>query len=166
MSYINNMEGQKYIQTTMAYLEYLQEHLDNVKLAFNTLSDDCQDMAWVIDDYTWHTLREEVIYHDLSKFSKEEFVQYRDSFFPVCDKDKKNSDFKSAWENHKKENHHHHETIKTDLDIVHMVIDWTAMGYRHKDTAQDFYESHKSEIDLTDEQEKFMYEIFGRITGR
>jgi hypothetical protein len=157
------MRAHEYIKTTRQYLDYLEEHIENIRKAFCELSDKCRDMWWVSDDYQWHTFREEVVWHDISKFSKEEFIQYKDSFYPVSDKDKENSDFDRAWENHKKKNSHHHETVYNYNDVIHMVIDWTAMGYKFGDTAQEYYESKRENIKLSDEHKKFMYEIFERL---
>ena len=163
MAFITRMKGQDYIDKTRVYLDYLEEHIENVRLAFCKLSKECEGMHWVGDDYSWHALREEVIHHDLSKFSRAEFVQYRDSFFPVTDFDKADSRMGEAWEHHKTENHHHHETIENYLDVVHMIIDWTAMSYKFGGTAQEYYETNKDKIKLTPDHEKFMYEIFERI---
>ena len=78
-----------------------------------------------------------------AKLSKQEFCQYRDFFYPVKDSDKENSDFALAWENHKQENHHHHETAKDYNDLVHMIVDWIAMSYKFKDDPRKFYEKTK-----------------------
>lgn len=166
MAFIDRMKGQDYIEKTRAYLDYLEEHLENVRKAFCDLSVICDGMWWVGDDLAWHTIRDEVEWHDISKFSKEEFVQYRDSFFPVNDKDKKNSGMAEAWDHHKKENQHHHETVRHRLDVIHMVIDWTAMGYKFRDTAQEYYEANKGKIILTEDQIETMYEVFDRIRER
>jgi hypothetical protein len=163
MAFIDRMAGQDYIDKTRQYLDYLEDHLENVRLAFIEISNACGDMLWVGDDCGWHTLRAEVIAHDLSKFSKEEFVQYRASFSPVNDEDKRSSGFDSAWKNHKEKNHHHHETAENYMDVIHMVIDWTAMGYKFGNTAQQYYEFNKAKINLKDEHEAFVYEIFDRI---
>lgn len=163
MAYIDRMKGQDYIDKSRQYLDYLEEHLKNVQRAFAEVSDACDGMQWVGDDYSWHTLRSEIIAHDLSKFSKEEFVQYRDSFFPVNDEDKKFSGFDAAWQNHKEKNPHHHETAKSYHDLVHMVIDWTAMGYKFGNTAKSYYEANKEKVKLSAEHEIFIYEIFDRI---
>lgn len=163
MAFIERMTGQDYIDKSRKYLDYLEEHLNNVKRAFNELSKACDSMWWVGDDMTWHTLRTHVIHHDLSKFTKEEFTQYRDSFFPVNDCDKKCSGFDGAWENHKKENDHHHESATDLIHIVHMVIDWTAMGYKFGDTAQQYYEANQEKIALSDDHKEFMYTIFNKI---
>ena len=163
MAFIEQMKGQDYIDKSREYIDYLEEHLNNVKRAFNELSKVCEGMWWVGDDMAWHTLRSHVIHHDLSKFSKEEFTQYRDSFFPVNDYDKKGSGFDEAWENHKRENDHHHESVTDLIHIVHMVIDWTAMGYKFGDTAQEYYEKNKDKINISDDHLKFLYEIFEKI---
>lgn len=164
MAFIEKMAGQDYIQKTRAYLDYLEEHLENVKFAFTELSNACDGkMAWVGDDFSWHTLRQQVVEHDLSKFSKEEFVQYRASFFPISDDEKEKSDMSEAWENHKTKNHHHHESIENYLDLVHMVIDWTAMGYKFGDTAQAYYENNKDKMNLTQDHETFVCEMFDCI---
>lgn len=163
MAFIDRMKGQDYIDATRKYLDYVEEHLDFVRLAFDELSRACEGMWWVGDDYSWHMLREEVEAHDLSKFSRYEFVQYRDHFYPVCERDKLQSGMAEAWEHHKLANHHHHETVETYRDMIHMVIDWTAMGYKFGDTAQSYYEKNKKKIKIKDEFKRDMYEIFERI---
>ena len=163
MAFFNRMDGQDYIDKTREYLDYIEDHLNNVKRAFIELSRACEGMWWVGDDCSWHTLRRRVEMHDLSKFSKEELVQYRGSFYPVKGGGKENNEWIKAWEHHKQMNTHHHESVVDFLDIVHMVIDWTAMGYKFGDTAQQYYESNQDKIKLSDEHIKFMYEIFSYI---
>lgn len=158
------MKAQEYINKTREYLDYLEEHVENVRLAFDNLSRTCDGMWWVGDDMTWHQLRQDVILHDVSKFSKEEFTQYRKSFFPTEGEEKDATAFGSAWEHHKENNNHHHEVVTNFLEVVHMVVDWTAMGYKFGGTAQGYYEANKDRIKLTDEQIEFMYEIFDRIS--
>ena len=167
MAFIDRMSGQDYIDKTREYLNYLEEHLENVRKAFQEVSEACDGMMWVGDDCSWHTLRQQVVEHDVSKFSVEEFVAYREKFFPVLTTSlvRFHTDFDAAWENHKKENNHHHETAKNYLDIVHMVIDWTAMGYKFGDTAKQYYEANKDKINLSDEYIEFMYEMFGKINA-
>ena len=168
------MKGQDYIDSSRKYLDYLEEHLNNVARAFQEVSEACEGMAWVGDDYTWHTLKREVEYHDVSKFTKEEFTQYRDKFFtvePQHDYSEIDMNFNRAWENHKRQNNHHWETIRyiegkpglTENDVVHMVVDWTAMGYKFCDTAKQYYENNGLTIKLSYKTVEFMYEIFDRL---
>jgi hypothetical protein len=167
--FISRMKGQDYIDSSRKYLDYIEEHLINVAKAFSELSDACDGKeAWVGYDSEWYAsewyaMRHDVEHHDLSKFSKEEFVQYRDNFFAVNDKDKENSDFDKAWENHKAENHHHHETAENYYDLVHMVIDWVAMSYKFKDNPRNFYEKTKPKMDLKPEFHDFISKQFDHL---
>lgn len=162
--FIKRMIGQDYIDSTRKYLDYLEEHLNNVAKAFNELSEACDGKEhWVGDDYAWWTFKAEVERHDLSKFSKEEFTQYRDNFFPVCDADKDNSCFDQAWENHKRNNHHHHETAEHYMDIVHMVIDWVAMSYKFGDNPRDFYNKTKPSMALDERFHNYIDTLFNYL---
>lgn len=172
------MIGQSYIDKTREYLDYLEEHFDNIRKAFQELSEACDGMVWVGDDCTWHTLRQEICYHDVSKFSAEEFVAYRNRFFPLHTPSNEDEEaFKEAWIHHYMNNEHHWEFInklpKELIDtkpglveryLVHMLVDWTAMGYKFGDTAQEYYESNKDKIKLLPDHEKFIYTIFERLS--
>lgn len=161
------MAGLELVRKTRDYCDYLEDHLRNVARAFMYLSSACAGMAWVSDDYVWWSLREQVLNHDVSKFSVEEFVQYRRKFFPAdgqdADRAEVEAGFMEAWENHKRLNPHHHESAYCYADIVHMVVDWTAMGYKFGDTAQTYYEKNKEKISLTPQNEAFLSEIFDHI---
>jgi len=172
-----HMVGQEYIDRTRAYLDYLEEHFNNIRKAFQELSEACDGMPWVGDDCTWHKLRQEICYHDVSKFSAEEFTQYRDKFFPLhIPSNEDNSNFKKAWEHHYTNNEHHCEFINNlpseDINtkpglveryLVHMLVDWTAMGYKFGDTAEKYYEANKAKINLHKEHEDFIYTIFDKL---
>ncbi len=145
--FIKRMNGQDYIDKTREYLDYLEEHLNNVAKAFSELTMACDGKeSWVGDDYTWHMFKQEVENHDLSKFSKEEFVPYRDKFFSTEGQVLKDPGFDKAWEHHKHNNHHHHETAENFMDLVHMVIDWMAMSYKFGDNPRDFYNKTKPQM--------------------
>ena len=165
MAFINRMVGQDYIDKIREYLDYVEEHLENVRLAFIELSNACEGMWWVSDDMSWHNLRMDVEWHDVSKLSQAELVPYSDEFYPTEHEPMEWPDngFAKAWEHHKRNNNHHHESLKDDLDVVHMVIDWTAMGYKFGDTAQSYYEANKDKIELADGQVELIYEIFDRV---
>lgn len=174
------MIGQSYIDQTRAYLDYLEEHFDNIRKAFQELSEACDGMVWVGDDYSWHLLRHEIANHDISKFSMEEFVQYRQKFFPTeHDTDNIEPDFKKAWLHHCSCNEHHWEFIHglpyeitsskpglVERYLIHMIVDWTAMGYKFGDTAQSYYEANAHKIQLTHDQIDFIYILFGKLAAK
>lgn len=169
--FIERMDGQDYIDQTRAYLDYLEQHLSNIAKAFQELSEACDGMAWVGDDWSWHTIRKEVEQHDLSKFSKLEFTTYRKKFFPVEGESFSEHDWDIAWHNHQKCNPHHHQSIRydagmpglTEHDLVHMVVDWTAMSYEFGGTAESYYLANQSTIPIHEEFKPFLQELFDRL---
>ena len=169
--FIDRLKGHDYIDATRKYLDYLEEHLNNVAKAFDELSRACEGMHWVSSDYDWHSIKHDVYLHDLSKFSPDEFVQYRAKFYPVklnipdCgfELEEFNKDFDLACAHHKKHNSHHWESIKYYRDFIHMIIDWTAMSYKFGDTPWGFYEKNKSQIKLPSWAERDVEEIFERL---
>lgn len=158
------------IKKTREYLDYIEEHYNNVQKAWGIIQEKCKDMNFIYDDFLYFTLNEEIKNHDISKLSKEEFVQYRESFYPINDEEKAKSDMQSAWEHHKLNNSHHWEnwsisknTVSMTLDSVHNIVDWMAMGFKFGDTAQEFHEKNKDNMNIPDWAENFMYQIFERI---
>lgn len=155
--------GHEYIKQTRAYCDYLEEHFNNIAKAFDEVYSACKQLNFFIDDYNFHTLYREVELHDISKFSAEEFTQYREKFFPINNQQVDVTDFNKAWEHHYTNNTHHWESATTQLDVVHMVIDWTAMSYKFGGTAQSYYEANLHKIKLQPDLIDFMYTIFNKL---
>ncbi len=165
--FIDMMHGQKRIEKFREYLDYLEEHIENIRRAHDEVMRACSEMWFAKDDVFWHTLRQVVCEHDMSKFGAEEFVQYANAFYAdrYVDEQHAKAALATAWEHHKANNPHHHESAACDLDLVHMVIDWTAMGYRFGDTAEQFYRKHAEEMNFSDAQVDFLNEIFTCISA-
>ena len=160
--------GHEYIKQTRAYCDYLEEHFNNIAKAFDEVYLACKQLNFFMDDYNFHTLYREVELHDISKFSAEEFTQYREKFFPVKVLNLfyipvMLYNFTEAMEHHYTKNTHHWESATTQLDVVHMVIDWTAMSYKFGGTAQSYYEANKHKIKLQPDLIDFMYTIFNKL---
>lgn len=163
----------KQIEKFRQYLDYIEEHYDNVQKAWAVLQDKCADMRFITDDFYFETININVINHDLSKLSEQEFTQYRQYFFPVVGALVDNEKMNEAWENHKKENFHHWQTWTTtkfpegspypEIYFIENIIDWMAMGYKFNDTAKAYYEKNKENIKLPDWAVKRMYEIFEMV---
>lgn len=165
------MKALKKIEKTREYLDYLEEHILNVKKAWEEFIEKCKSLRVIWDDYYYFSLLDSVSAHDISKLSENEFVQYRKAFYG-CD-DEIPYDMSLAWEHHKKENPHHWETWTTmsswnqnawEIHCAHMIIDWMAMGYKFGDTAQSYYEKNKEKIKLPDHAVEYIYEIFKCLT--
>lgn len=158
------------IKESRAYLDYLEDHIINVRMAWIELQTKCKDMRFLQDDYTYNWIASEVIEHDLSKFSEFEFVQYRRQFYPSFFEQREG--FKDAWLHHKEKNPHHWENWihkdssnpqEWEVHCVHMIIDWMAMSYRSGVSAQEYYENNKEKIKLPYHAVTLIYEIFKRI---
>ena len=167
------MQALELINKTREYLNYLEEHILYVQKAWADIQVKCRDMRFVYDDFVYNWIGMEVQQHDISKLGPEELVQYRRQFYPLSDREK-GAGFDAAWEHHKRFNPHHWENwtketytdpFEWEVHCVHMVIDWTAMGYKFGDTAKEYYEKNKHKIDLPDYAEDFIYEIFKRLEG-
>ena len=162
------MKARSYIEKTREYLDYLEEHINNVEKAWNVFKEKCGDIELIFKGVDETFLYLQVKNHDVSKFSENEFVQYRRSFYPIIE-DEYNHDFSKAWDHHKKENSHHWENWTKRkqsgwrIHCAHMIIDWMAMGYKFGDTAQSYYEKNKDEIKIPDYAMDFVYDIFERI---
>lgn len=160
------------IKKTREYLDYIERHYNNVQKAWKLINDNCKNgFRFISDDFVWHSIDVAVKNHDLSKLSKEEFTQYRQYFFPTESEEKDKDQFKSAWENHKRENPHHWQnwTVKhkdhmyADIFLVENIVDWVAMGFEFNDTALSYYEKNKDEINLPEWAIELMYKIFDCI---
>ncbi len=159
------------IQKAREYLDYLEEHYNNVLTAWLKLQDVCKDMRFIYDDFVYTSIGLAVVEHDKSKLSKDEFIPYCNKFFPTKDIVQNEKEFNHAWNHHTSNNRHHWQNWTTttlqyydwEIAIVHMILDWMAMGYKFNDTAQSYYEKHKDEMNIHKNAEKFMYEIFKRL---
>ena len=109
-----------------------------------------------------------IAWHDNSKISEEEFDGYRRKFFPGpedTDYELIKSDFKKAWEHHKQNNLHHHQTLKDykgndwKCYVIDLLCDWIAMGWQHNNSAYEYYMDNKESIVLPEEYKIFLEEV-------
>jgi hypothetical protein len=160
------------IRRTREYLDYVEEHYNNVQRAFLEVEAKLQHDKIIYDDFYYWALRDAVFHHDASKLSAEEFVQYRKKFYP-CDFEEP-TELGDAWEHHKQENAHHwenwtkHTRYLPDMwmvDCVHMVIDWMAMSYKFGGNAREWYDKNKSTMQLPEYGKRYIEEIFDAVYG-
>lgn len=167
------------INKTREYLNYLEEHYNNVQEAWKIIQNKCNGKGklfpFLYDDFKFYILDKMIKEHDISKLSQEEFIPYRKSFFATESEDKEaaGKGFEKAWQHHKKENTHHWENwtnsnngdIYQELDLIHNICDWMAMGIKFNDTAREFYKKNKDKIKIPEWAEKLMFEIFDCVYG-
>lgn len=143
-------------ESVNAYKEYVDNHIANVKKAFDKYGEKlCNALNVDIE-----RLKAMIEIHDKSKYSEEEFEGYR-VFFYKSDEDNKEYlndkniklSFDEAWRHHLIYNSHHPEfwintypingnIIINDMDklsIAEMLLDWAAMSKGDEIPAYDYW---------------------------
>jgi hypothetical protein len=140
------------------YREYIDNHVSNVWNAWSNYKNlfICTVIA---KDYEYNKLKINLLKHDESKYSEEEFEFYRKNFFPVSNTEKENNkeNFEMAIEHHYKCNPHHWNywvddngvaKEMEDIYIIEMICDWIAMGTQFGNTASEYYMKNRDKINL------------------
>jgi hypothetical protein len=167
----------KKIIKTREYLDYIEEHYNNVQNAWSIVKDKCKDEKFITDDFEFSLLDQAIKDHDLSKLDKEEFTQYRDKFYQYKEFNNKektiiNNNFAKACQHHQDKNDHHWETwTKIDyyypgmqyLHCIHMIVDWMAMGIKFNDTALEYYKRNQDNIHIPKWAEDLIIEICNKV---
>lgn len=151
-----------------SYFEYYRNHTQNVVLVWKDIRDFLYEEK-IINDTEYEKITNLVIWHDNSKISKEEFNGYGFKFFGSEQTEETKKEFKKAWEHHKENNIHHHQTLKDykgddrKCYIIEMLCDWIAMGWETGDLAGDYYLKIRNEISLEKEELILIETIFDLI---
>ncbi len=143
----------------IAYFDYIAEHKKNLLIAYNIMMNteyyantNNASIIW-LDETDRLELRDRVIAHDLSKYSKEQFEGYRQMFFSREGEPSDEELFEKAWENHYIIEKHHPEGHKLPMvrvDIYEMMLDWVAMSIKFKSSSLEYYRGKKQKL-----QDKF-----------
>lgn len=168
------------------YLEYISEHIENVKSAYRSIFSN-PALRLQIDGYTteqlisiYDSLEEDIMKHDESKFSNEEFYAYRVKFFPTeYESDKIKTDeefvktvdenFQEAWKHHYENNNHHPKFWKGEemslIAILHMICDWEAMSKKFGNTVIQWYttKADQEKKDLNPKSKALLESILEQI---
>lgn len=172
MEYIQELS-----EKTLAYNEYIREHISNVFKAWKAMQEKCKSEGFIYDDWYFWTIDGAIKQHDISKYSAQEFTQYRRNFYPCTGEEKDEEEFQAAWEHHYKNNNHHWQywlnedgTFKEDggntqlIAYIEMICDWTAMGYKFGDTALSYYENNKSDIKIAPGYVEFVERVLKQMS--
>lgn len=156
------------------YDNYLQEHIENVKLAFTWIQ---THLPTIILDGDYNHILEN---HDKSKYDPDEYDAY-DSYFygknksyEVC------LEFNYAWLHHIHHNPHHWQywvlinddpengIVALDMPyeyIIEMICDWWSFSWKSGNLYGifDWYDEHKNSMILSDETQKTVEDILNKI---
>lgn len=174
----------KFNEKDYEYFDYIVEHKKNVMKAYDKLvwaEEVCNGSVGArltdIELEEWFELKNRVLTHDLSKFTKKEFSAYRKYFYPTeqektkldrLSKHKSNIeiDFELAWENHYVNNSHHPEhhtnSKMSKIDMLEMCIDWIAMSIKFNNNPFDYFKNKRAELENSF-GDKIDYEYVSRI---
>lgn len=144
------------------YTDYIDSHVANVYKAWKESENSgiFSSLLDHMDQVQVSSLVKNILDHDRSKYSKEEFEAYRKNFYPITEGEKElnKKHFDKAWDHHYTNNLHHwqgwvdHSTgfakPMDDIYILEMMCDWIAMGYYNKNTPNQYYEQAKSTINF------------------
>lgn len=161
----NDDDSYERLRKEEEYLEYIKNHISNVKKAYvlyfaplldkdnicSTVSD--EDLKKAIID-----LAQIIDTHDASKFSDSEFDAYRAKYYPTNReeyddelKEEMEDRYQDAWRHHYETNDHHPEhwvdpitKVPKDMElraIIELLCDWEAMSLRFNTNTLNWYEN-------------------------
>lgn len=162
------LRTERFNKKDLEYYDYIVEHKKNVMVAFNILMN-VEASASINNTSLVNlslneaiTLRKNILKHDLSKFSEDEFNAYRKSFFSTNEEEIDamhmgisaklmfELEFNSAWKHHYTWNPHHPEywrdSTMPKLAMIEMILDWSAMSIKFKDCPLKYFLKKKSEL--------------------
>lgn len=159
----------KFNEKDYEYYNYIIEHKRNLMKSFDLfiraeeiLNGSQGSRLTLLEIEEIQVLKDRILIHDLSKFSKEEFEPYRKYFFPTKEEEKEanhmgisakclnESSFNLAWKHHYENNPHHpenHTEKMSKIDMVEMCLDWTAMGIKFNDSSLEYFRNKKGELE-------------------
>ena len=162
-----------------SYEEYLHNHIDAVKNAFDWI---CKNLPELVAEYDADVLAEHICAHDYSKWDDEEYFAYCEYFYGKEEKSTEVlEEFDYAWLHHQHNNPHHwqHWLLREDdgnvkplempyLDVLEMVCDHWAFSWVKGDMYEVFnwYSSNKPKM-VMNENTKALYEsILDKIKNK
>jgi len=153
------------------YLDYYEEHYNNIQKAWELIKEKCSDMSFMHNQNMIKIIDNEIKYHDASKLSAEEFIAYRQYFYPCSWEQKNKKQYVKARKHHKKHNDHHWRTWTNKYNnvtdatphLITMIADWVAIGFKFGTSANKYYKDNIKNIKLPDWAVIIMNEVFKRI---
>ena len=151
----NTLQDRKFTPEEVAYSDYVVQHINTVLSVFVTLRQLFKDR---IDKSLLDKLGVNVLNHDKSKGSEEEFDGYRQYFYPEKGQEKDVDKFNFAWLHHIHNNPHHWEhwvlaepagsvaLEMPELYAFEMLLDWTAMSLKFGNVPSDYFSGHAGEM--------------------
>ena len=158
------------------YLSYITKHLKYVRDTYDKeiapIRSKVNISKYFTDDYYIYSIDkcyENILIHDLSKRSQEEFDAYRKRFYPTeREKSEKweeiKNDFRVAWVHHYKNNPHHVEYWNgKDMElcyILELYCDWKSVSLLKGDNPYKFYVTSEERSLMSKRTREVLEELF------
>lgn len=141
------------------YDQYLEDHINNVSLAFDWLY---KNLPEVFDGYDADYIGSVLSKHDESKYEDEEYFTYCEYFFGENTPEVK-EEFDVAWLHHQHKNPHHwqHWLLRKDTGtlkslpmpyeyIIEMICDWWSFSWKSNNLFEifDWYKDNLPKMQL------------------
>ena len=161
---------------SIKYDEYLEDHKENVRCAFNWIRENIPEVLRTDEEYEsticWA--------HDESKTEPDEYYAYDKYFYGKNKSYAVVQDFKVAWLKHIHRNPHHWQhwvlinddaeegTVALEMPhvyIVEMICDWWSFSFKAGNLHEIFgwYKNHEKTMILADETRKTVEDILDKI---
>lgn len=165
------------------YDDYIESHKQNVISAFEWLM---ENVPTVLDndlDLNLDDLRNKIMIHDATKYSREEYAAYDRYFYGGNKSYEVKMDFNRAWLSHIHNNPHHWQhwilindnpnegeiiLDMPDVYIIEMICDWLSFSIAKGDLFEIFnwYKEHKDHMKLSDYTRKKVEDILSKIRSK
>lgn len=166
---------------SLAYNNYLDEHIANVQKAYEWLREQLPEVVELVDHDIdmWEVIKR----HDESKYDAEEYDAYDEYFYGKNKSPAVKEAFNYAWLHHIHENPHHYQhyvlindepgegIVALDMPlcyIIEMVCDWLSFSFAKGDLREVFgwYDSHKDYMKLSYNTRMSVEDILARIKAK
>ena len=170
---MSDFDKSKWLEQTSAYMEYIATHKQNVILAWEELKKAVSGIKLFQSQSILIQMENRVYCHDDSKFTEEEFLPYRQHFYPVEGEAIDPDEFEKAWKLHYSRNPHHwqhwvdengkfYPSYAVEEKIcayLEMICDWQAMSYVKGGSAAKYYNENKEKIKIDPNWLPFVEEV-------
>lgn len=183
----NSDESRERNKKEQEYLEYIADHVGNVQKAYQLLfvpllenpNINLENISDQILKDAIAVVGKNIIIHDESKYSDEEFVPYREKYFQTTKESQMGEEYQKiieerlevAWKHHYSVNTHHpaywvdDQGNKVDMSleaIIEMICDWEAMSIKFGSNTLEWYntQADKEKEAMTEKTKEILENLF------
>jgi len=165
-----DIDTKSYQERCDEYNDYLDNHINNVILAFELCDKNRLKELTEYNDEDLIDIKEQIECHDQSKYGEEEWEPYLNWFYPIDENASKDEyGYDIAWIHHCHNNPHHFQywicidddgtTRPIDMPlnyIIEALCDWHSFSAKNSDsTAYKWWQDHKDVFAMTDKTKEW-----------